>query len=129
MTLTITPLYAAALGLMMIGLTIMVIVHRARSGVSILHGEDMHLAESIRRHGNFIENVPMALILLGFAELMGAPPLLLHSAGAILILSRVLHPFGIYHDHDGPVIFRILGGVGTWLAMLAAIGYIGWVAL
>ena len=128
MTLAITPIYAAILGLMLIVLSYAVTAKRITSGISLLHGEDMNLAVRIRRHGNFIENVPMALILMALAELAAAPALLLHGAGVLLVLSRVLHPVGLKVG-EGAEAFRIAGGMGTTLAQLLAIGWIGWAAL
>ena len=129
MQLAITPLYAAALGLMLIGLSIMVTVRRAKTGIGLLDGGNIALAEHIRRHGNFIENVPMALILLALAELMGAPGPLLHVAGAVLVASRVVHPMGLYHADNKAFVLRVIGGIGTWVAILLPVGYILWSSL
>ena len=122
---TLTALYAAALGVMMIVLGAQVIVMRARTGISILDGGNMALAESMRRHGNFVENVPMALILMACAESLAAPAALLHAMGLVLIAGRLVHVMGI--DHTRPAApARIAGGILTTLPMLAAIGFIGW---
>jgi len=129
MLLAITPLYAATLGLMLIGLSIMVTVRRAKSGIGLLDGGNIPLAEQIRRHGNFVENVPMALILLALTELMGAPALMLHIAGAVLVVSRVLHPLGLYHEDNKAFFLRVLGGFGTWFAILMPVGFIFWSSL
>ncbi len=125
MTLQITAFYAALLGIMMIVLRMVVTIVRARTNISIHHGDNLHLAERIRWHGNFIENVPMALILMGLAEAGGASVTLLTSAGAILVVSRLLHPFGLRHDNaKNPI--RIVSGIGTTLAVAICIGAIFW---
>ncbi|HMQ58989.1 MAG TPA: MAPEG family protein [Rhizobiaceae bacterium] len=125
---TLTAHYAAALGVMMIVLGAQVIVMRARTGISILDGGNMALAESMRRHGNFIENVPMALILMGLAEVQGAPAMLLHGVGIALIAGRILHATGI--DHQKPANpARIVGATLTTLSMLATIAFIAWRAV
>ena len=125
MTVSITALYAALLGIMMIVLRTHVSVLRGKSGISILHGDNMVLAESMRRHGNFIENVPMNLLLMGFAEMLAAPAGLLHFAGASLLAGRVIHVFGI--DHTRPAKpARIIGGIFTTASMLAAAAFIFW---
>lgn len=117
MLFPVTAVYAAILALMFLGLTYYVILGRARTHVSILHGDDMDLATRIRRHGNFTESVPLALILMALAEASGLAAPWLHAAGGILVASRVLHPFGLYHDR--PATFgRIAGVVGTTVAML-----------
>lgn len=116
MTFAITALYAVALAALHQALTYYVILDRARTHVSILHGDDMQLATRIRRHGNFIESVPMALILMALAEAAGAPGGWLHAAGILLVVARVLHVFGLHHDR--PATFgRIAGIVGTTISM------------
>mgnify|MGYP000533330681 CR=1 FL=1 len=125
MTFHITSLYAAALGLLAIALTFHVIVMRARSGVSFLHGDNMALAERIRRHGNFMEFVPLALLLLALAEAAGASRMGLHLSGGLLLAARLIHPFGIIHDRSvHPA--RVIGALGTVISMLIAIGLICW---
>ena len=114
MPFPITGLYAALLAA--VGLTLMVRVARmrARTGVSILHGDDMDLALATRQHGNFIETVPLALILMGLVEANGVNSLLLHANGIVLLLARIAHPIGLRLDRaDHPL--RAVGAVGTVL--------------
>jgi uncharacterized protein len=91
----ITGLYAAALGILAVVLTVRVIILRAQTGISIMHGDNPRLAERIRQHGNLTESVPIALILLGLAEAGGATVLWMHIAGGLLLAGRLVHPFGI----------------------------------
>ena len=125
MTFQITSAYAAILGLVAIFLSFHVIRMRAKTKVSLLDGDNMALKECIRRHGNFTEYVPLTLILMGFAEAGGASFTWLHAIGGILLVSRLIHPFGIKHD-NGSAPPRILGAAGTQIAMLLAMGLIGW---
>ena len=64
MTPAITALYAAPLALLMTALSIHVTMLRAKTKISLLDGGNHHLTERIRRHGNFVENVPMVLLLM-----------------------------------------------------------------
>ena len=117
MPVPITGLYAALLAV--VGLTLMVRVARmrVRTGVSILHGDDMNLALAIRQHGNFIEGVPVALILMALVEANGANSILLHANGIVLLVSRIVHPFGLTVDRfEHPL--RAVGVVGTLLVIL-----------
>ena len=125
MTAHLTTLYAAILGLVMIALMAMVITMRAKTHISIMDGGNIQLAERMRRHGNFIENVPMALILMALAETSGASPTIIHASGIILVLSRLIHPFGIQNDNSAARA-RIFGATGTMIAMLISIGAILW---
>ena len=120
-----TALYAALLAIVMMVLRTLVTIVRARTGISIDHNGNMALAERIRWHGNFIENVPMALILMGAAETGGAPTMLLNASGSILLAARLAHPFGLRHD-NAKAPLRIISGIGTTASMLLTIGYILW---
>lgn len=104
----ISSTYAAVLAAMMVGLLVHVIMLRARTGISIMDGGNATLAERIRRHGNFIENVPMALLLMLMAELLGASGLWLHGCGLALVAGRVLHAMGLAHDQPKNPL-RIIG--------------------
>jgi uncharacterized membrane protein YecN with MAPEG domain len=115
--MNLTGLYAVPLALMMIGLSAHVSALRAKTKVSILDGGNTALSERIRRHGNFVEYVPMAVLLMAFAESSGTASVWIHAAGLCLVAGRTLHPFGLFHDR--PVTFaRIGGGLLTWLSML-----------
>jgi uncharacterized protein len=120
-----TSLYAALLAAGAIVLSNLVSAQRAKTGISILHGDNMNLATWMRRHGNFIEAVPLALILMGLAEARGAPVNLLHGMGLVLIAARVSHAVGLSATNAKHPL-RILGGVGTQLSMLAGIGFLLW---
>lgn len=117
MTIEITAFYAAILALMMLVLFYYVVMLRAKSGVSINDGGDIALSERIRRHGNFVETVPIALIVLALAEANGMGATYVHASGILLVLSRVLHPFGLSHDKPDSVL-RIAGGLGMTVAVL-----------
>lgn len=116
MTLTITPLYALPLALLALALWARVTAIRARSGVSIGDGGDVALHERIRQHGNFIETVPLVLILMALAEGQGVAPVWLHAAGALLLAGRILHPLGLRADNAAHPL-RIMGSTGGLLAM------------
>ena len=81
MTFPITAIYAAILCLWMIVLQIAVVAARGRTEVLFGDGGRMDLLLPMRRHANFIETVPMALILLALAEAQGLSAGWLHGAG------------------------------------------------
>ena len=115
----ITAFYAGLLALIVIALGAVIGPIRLRTGISILHGDNMQLATAVRRHGNFTESVPFALILLGFLELNGASTGLLHGLGIALVVSRIVHPLGLQHDNvRNPM--RGIGAGGTTLVTLIA---------
>ncbi len=119
----ITGLYAVPLAVMMVALAAHVIMLRVKTKISLLDGGNTQLNERIRRHGNFTENVPMVLLLMALAELLGAPGAWLHATGAILLIGRIVHIPGIRHD-DPAAPARIAGASATMLATLMAAGLI-----
>ena len=50
-----------------------VILNRVRSKVDFGDGDVPALRQALRAHGNFVEQAPIALILIGCAEAAGAP--------------------------------------------------------
>jgi hypothetical protein len=116
----ITALYAALLGLVMIALELLVGRHRLETDVSLYDGGHRPLAVAIRRHANWAEHVPFALILLALIELNGAPAVWLHALGATLLVARIVHPFGLRWD-VAQVRARFIGAFTTLLVIFATI--------
>ena len=125
MSFPVTSLYAALFTLLVIVLANIISARRGKAGVSILHGDDMTLALWIRRHGNLVENLPIALILMGLCEASGLPQLWLHAMGIVLIVARLSHLIGLNADNPAAPL-RIIGGAGTQFAMLGAAGWLIW---
>jgi len=115
----ITGLYAGLLALVALYLWTRVSSARMQYGISTLDGGNRDLADRIRRHANFAEHVPLALVLLGVLELDGARPAILHALGATLVVARILHPLGLRHDRI-PHPLRALGAGATFLVTLTA---------
>jgi uncharacterized protein len=113
----VTSLYAIPLGLIFLVLFMQVVFLRTNLSQSIGDGGNKDLHERIRRHGNFVEWVPMVLILLLVAEARGTGVMWLHIAGALLTIGRVLHPLGLKADVSTHPL-RIAGNMGGILATL-----------
>lgn len=120
MTFEVTGLYAAVLGLMMIALQILAIAARAKHEVLFGDAGQMRMILPIRRHGNFVEHVPMVLILMALAEAQGLSAPWLHGAGLMLVVARVVHPLGLAETKK-VLPLRVAGTVGTWIATLIPI--------
>jgi uncharacterized membrane protein YecN with MAPEG domain len=117
----ITALYAGLLALLAIALTFPIGPLRLRTGTSILDGGNMELATRIRRHANFTEHVPLALILLAVLELNGASAGLLHGLGIALLLGRIAHPIGLRHDNIRHPLRALGAGATAIVTLIAAI--------
>ena len=113
MSLPITSLTALALGLWLIVLTVRVVLIRRRDKVVIGDNGDRVLAKAIRAQGNLTEQAPMALIVMGLAEVQGAPMLWLPAL--LLVLGRLLH--GLYFGWHG--LHWRLRFWGMWATVIA----------
>ena len=110
----VTALYAGLNGLILLWLT-WAVISRRRSGRIILgDGGDVDFNKLIRGHANAAETIPVALLLLGLAELIGAPAIAIHIAGAALTIGRFLH--GLHFTGAAASIkFRMYGMLLTLL--------------
>lgn len=125
MTFQVTALYASILAIAVMALANVVSAKRGRSGISILHGDNLDLALWTRRHGNLVENAPLALFLMALCEARGLSPMWLHGIGVTLLIARALHLVGLDASRvTSPL--RIAGGIGTQLSMLGAVVYLLW---
>ena len=113
MYVPITTFYGSLLGLILIFLSALVSKNRRKAKVSLGLGDNEGLERASRAQGNFIEYVPIGLILLFLLELEIAQMWLLHLLGAMLLVGRVLHAWGISQNarvHPG----RFWGTALTW---------------
>lgn len=111
MSFALTAPYAALLTLIYITLTQLVIRIRLKENVS-LGDANAAVLPAVRRQGNFVENVPLALLLMALAEAGGSSPLLLNACGLVLVIARLIHPFGINIDRQSHPA-RIIGAAAT----------------
>ncbi|EBA12516.1 MAPEG family protein [Roseobacter sp. CCS2] len=97
--LPITSISAFLGGVIILLLTIKVIQLRRKGGVVLGDNDDRALTKAIRGHANAVEQLPVALILMGLAELQNGNTILLGLGAGALIIGRTLH--GIYFAHHG----------------------------
>ncbi|WP_108815293.1 MAPEG family protein [Loktanella sp. Alg231-35] len=123
--LPITSLTALFSGLLILALTLRVVQLRRRGGVVLGDNDDRMLVKAIRGHANAVEQLPIALILMGLAELQGGPLGLLVLGALILVMGRALH--GLYFAvHGTNWRFRV---VGMWMTLLAQVVLIAALAI
>ncbi|TLU64089.1 glutathione S-transferase [Thalassotalea litorea] len=116
-SLTITGFYAGILALLYIALSFKVIGLRRRLKIGLGDGGDKELSKAIRVHGNFVEYVPFALLLLAILEINNGSQFVMHALGGALVTCRFLHAIGIAKS-SGKSWQRFVGVLGTFLAML-----------
>jgi uncharacterized protein len=112
----ITTLFAGLLGLLFIALSVRVIGARRGARVAIGDGGDKTLARRARVHGNFAEYAPMALLLMGFAEIGGAAKMQIWMAGLLLLVGRIVHAYGVSQEKE-VLAFRVAGMAMTFAAI------------
>jgi uncharacterized membrane protein YecN with MAPEG domain len=124
MTPTVLPItltIAAAAAVLHIWLAGRVSQLRRGYKISIGDGGNEALLRRIRAHGNYIENMPIVLILLALVELAGGDPRILWGAAIIFIVARLLHAFGM--DQTPPSRLRMAGMMGSVLSLMILVGY------
>ena len=114
----ITLFYAGLCTLLVLFLAGRVMSRRMQAKIGLGDGGDGDLARRIRAHANAIEYLPLALLLLGGMELNGYPDAAIHAFGATLLVSRVLHGWGLSRS-SGKSVGRFAGTALTLVLMLA----------
>ncbi len=114
----ITAIYAGVCGLLLVILYVRVSQRRLATQIGIGAGGDAVLEQRIRAHGNFVESVPIALVLLYLLEQTGVEPIYIHAFGIALVLARVGHAQGISAT-AGRSAGRFYGSIGTLLVIVA----------
>jgi uncharacterized membrane protein YecN with MAPEG domain len=115
----ITALYAGLLGLVSIGIAVVVGRVRGSTGISVGDGGNLEVIAAMRRHANFIEFVPLTLILIGLLEANGVASGMIHGLGAGLVVARLSHAFG-YRSDGSMATFRAIGAIGSTLILAIA---------
>ena len=121
MPVPITALYLAIFALFATGLYVMCGRIRRPARISPGDGGRTDLQLAMRRHANFVENVPYFMIMMAALELNGAGPALLHGLGLAMLFARAMHVVGFNADRL-QTIPRVIVGFGTLLVSLTAAG-------
>lgn len=124
----ITGLYAGLFALAQIILSIRIARMRWKHQVSLGDGGIDELQTAIRVHGNFVETVPMALILLALMELGGAPLWMVYGLGLAMVVSRMAHAYALLTP-PGYGRWRVLGVMLTFTIYGVGSGVCLWLFL
>lgn len=111
-----TALYA---GLLAVGVAFPAGSLRAKLNISVGDCGNHNLICAMRRHANFVEWVPITLIMIALLELNGVSNRVIHLLGGVLVLSRIAHAIGLKPDNIKSVP-RFVGATGTVLVLLVS---------
>lgn len=116
MLLPTTLSMAAAAAIINIWLSLR--IGKVRMGAKIIHGDGGNdlLMRRMRAQANFIENTPIALILVAAIEIAGKGSAWLAPVAGIFILGRLAHGLGM--DNIKPNPMRTAGALCTMLVLL-----------
>ena len=119
--LFISPIYSCLLALIIVLLAYRVTTFRQKEKIGF--GDDSAsdaMKRAVRAHGNAIENIPVGIVLLLILELNYLTPWMLHLFGTVLVVSRVLHAWGLSRA-AGPTKARFYGTLFTWVTLFLMI--------
>lgn len=115
--LPVTMLTAGVCGVLAVFMALRVVLARTKHGISLGDGGNPDALIRIRIHANFIENVPLILILMSLIESATGASLWLKLAGVLLIVFRICHFIGLPRRAPNP--FRLVGAAGTFTLTLS----------
>jgi uncharacterized membrane protein YecN with MAPEG domain len=116
----VTMVCAGVLGFILAILSFLVGAQRGKTKVLLGDGGNgvaPSLYTAFRSQANFVEYVPLCVILLGALEALIGSGLEVKILGGMLVVARVLHPIGM--PMAGPNPYRA-GGAGLTILMLVA---------
>jgi uncharacterized protein len=118
---SITAIYLTVLALLYVGLAIHVARLRQRDRAAFGDNGSRELRSAIRAHANFVEYVPIITLMVAMLEMSGLPALRVHVLMGALLVSRLLHPLGMYAAPN-TLRFRIgrVGGITITFVLLIA---------
>ena len=114
----ITGFYTAILAIIIFFLIANVIKYRRSQKIGLGDGGNQELLYAIRSHGNAVETIPICILLLASAELNQVSGTILHIFGGMLVVARILHPWGIISGKGGISFGRFFGTILTFVVIL-----------
>ncbi|MFO7788608.1 MAG: MAPEG family protein [Halospina sp.] len=117
-----TAFYAVVFVVLKLILVWRVVALRQQLGVGVGDGGHHELNVASRIHGNYIESMPLMLVLMFIAEMNGVAYAALHTVGGLFLVSRIGHAWGMHEAQGRWHAARAAGVAGTWLALLGACG-------
>ncbi len=115
----VTPVYAAILALIFIGLSVRTLRLRRQLNIVVGDRNDQQMLRSMRVHANFAEYVPLSLLLIYMFEAGNGMTNVVHALCLALIVGRLLHAYGVSRIEED-YRFRVFGMALTFTALSGA---------
>lgn len=110
--------YASLAAFLVVWLSLNVIKIRHAKQISLGDGGDPDLTKAIAAQTNAIEYLPMAILLLLVLEYNGAPLIVVHALGLLLLVGRLVHAKAILTNN---LKTRVLGmQITIWILIVLA---------
>ena len=125
---SITSAYLGILALLYLVLGLQVSRLRRDNRVVFGDGDNIKLRSAIRAHANFVEYVPIIVLMVALLEMSGMSTMRVHLLMGALLVARLMHPLGMY---VGPrtlqfQIYRVGGITLNWLVLIVAAVLLLW---
>lgn len=121
-TLAIVGIYTALNMLILIWIGNATGSLRRKHRIAIGDGGNKHLIRIMRGHANAVENMPITLLMLAMAALIGAPAIAVHILGLMFTIGRGLHAWH-FIQADAPGWQRFGGfGLSALASLVLALG-------
>ncbi|KEY57947.1 MAPEG family protein [Serratia sp. DD3] len=123
----VSALYVVLGALLLLKLSFDVVRLRMQYQVAFGDGGFYELQTAIRVHGNAVEYIPIAMIMLLIMEMNGAQVWMVHLCGLLLMIGRLVHYYGLHHRD---VSWRRSGMAATYVSLIlmviANLFYLPW---
>lgn len=116
---TLTPLYAAALALLFVAISVRTLRLRRHLRIVIGDGANETMLRAMRAHANFAEYTPLALLLIFFVELQAQATWLIHLLCLSLVIGRLSHAHGVSRSPENHL-YLVFGMAMTFSAIIIA---------
>lgn len=117
--MSVTPLYAAFFGMLLVALSWRIQLLRKTQNGRMNENGHSQMTAATRAYDHLLEYTPMALLLMLLLEIEGTSAPVLHALGLTLVAARLLHLKGIKAP-TGQSPLRTFATRLTWAQIVAA---------
>lgn len=110
-------LWSALHLLVLLVLSVLVVRLRGKHKIAVGDAGVPELLAALRAFGNATEYIPAGVAGLAVLAVAGSPALVVHIAGALLFIGRLVHAVGL-SGTAGLSLGRTVGMIFTWLAFV-----------